>query len=128
MFVRNDWANADAEIELRVKSGWLSKEEGHRLKTLLKMGETPERTVTKEFLSQTLCRCSFFCIYKIRKLKGLDVQILRHCLTFFSSVKHFFSIIFMYYSTYYYSVLLYSTYIIILLNYIMILLLLLCFA
>lgn len=70
----------------------------------------------------------FFCIYKIRKLKGLDVQILRHCLTFFSSVKHFFSIIFMYYSTYYYSVLLYSTYIIILLNYIMILLLLLCFA
>jgi len=44
----NDWANADAEIELRVKSGWLSKEEGHRLKTLLKMGETPERTVTEE--------------------------------------------------------------------------------
>ena len=125
MFVRNDWANADAEIELRVKSGWLSKEEGHRLKTLLKMGETPERTVTEEFLSQTLCRCSFFFAYKIRKLKGLDVQILRHCLTFFSSAKHFFSIIFMYYSTYYYSVL-FSTYII-LLNYIMILSLLLCF-
>ena len=67
----------------------------------------------------------FFFAYKIRKLKGLDVQILRHCLTFFSSAKHFFSIIFMYYSTYYYSVL-FSTYII-LLNYIMILSLLLCF-
>lgn len=41
----SDW---EAEIELRVKSGWLSKEEGHRLKTLLKMGETPDRIVTKE--------------------------------------------------------------------------------
>jgi len=69
MFVRNDWANADAEIELRVKSGWLSKEEGHRLKTLLKMGETPERTVTEEFLSQTLCRCSFFLHIRLENSK-----------------------------------------------------------
>ncbi|CAK9073969.1 L type [Durusdinium trenchii] len=39
--------NEDAEIEMRMASGWLSKEEGHRLKTLLKMGEVPERTADK---------------------------------------------------------------------------------
>ena len=74
MFVRNDWANADAEIELRVKSGWLSKEEGHRLRTLLKMGETPERTVTKEFLVVKREWSIFrFSAYKTAKLKGVDV-------------------------------------------------------
>ena len=44
MWPRTDWEMADAEIRQRVQSGWLSKEEGHRLKTLLQMGETAERT------------------------------------------------------------------------------------
>ena len=37
-------AQAVAEIQLRVDTGWLSKEEAHKLKTLLKMGQQIERS------------------------------------------------------------------------------------
>ena len=37
-----------AEIQLRVDTGWLSKEEAHKLKTLLKMGQSIVRTSDKD--------------------------------------------------------------------------------
>jgi len=46
--VPDEWVHADNEIQQRVESGWISKDEGHRLRTLLKMGETPERRPNKE--------------------------------------------------------------------------------
>ena len=40
--------HAVAEIELRVKTGWISREEAHKLKTLLKMGQSIERNPDKK--------------------------------------------------------------------------------
>mmetsp|Transcript_11007 Transcript_11007/g.26578 ORF Transcript_11007/g.26578 Transcript_11007/m.26578 type:complete len:577 (-) Transcript_11007:222-1952(-) len=47
MHSHEEIAQAVAEVDLRVKTGWLSKEEAHKLKTLLKMGQTIERSTDK---------------------------------------------------------------------------------